>query len=426
MARSLPLIPVACFILVFFVLSCGEAEPEPADTDDETLIERGQRYAESREFRRAILESSLENPDNLYSQKRLTNYAVDGESWESLPVFRPIAQPITASDFDTFDEQGRRESTYSGPADEWETQWDHEALLELGERAFESYPLRVDGRLAPVVESADNLDRVGLWRDDRDRIGGLVAQTLEDGTEMVAWTCSTCHASVREPQGQLVHGRANAMIDTGELYRLGGYDDSIVGAWRPGQIDSSQDGVDNPTAIPDLRSVRYQSHLHAAASIANDLMALTVRVETLLITSQMETARPPRQLAFAIAYYLWNMPLPPTETTGEEERAIFDENCSGCHYADGTVAAPVDYELVGTDPTAALSPARTTGRYRIPTLAGVGDRPYLLHDGSIRSLEKFMDPDRLASTPGHPFGLDLSQEERAAIIEVLKTLPADE
>ena len=432
MDRSIPVALSAWLIIISVVVSCGGDDGENGNHEDgESLIDQGQRYAESREFRRQILESSLENPDNFYSRTRLNNYGIKDQGWETLPVHRPSMVPITSADYGTFDEQGRRGAIDSPPATKWDGPWEHEALLELGERAFESYPMRVDPRLAPVVESPENTVQTGFWRDDRDRIGGIVAQQLDDGTQRVAWTCATCHGSVRQPGGPLILGRSNAMIDSGELYRLGGRDDSIVGDWLPGQIDSSQDGVDNPTAIPDLRPVRYQSHLHAAASITNDLMALTVRVETLLITSQMGNFRPPRQLAFAIAYYLWNLPLPHTDPPDQQGQApqgqeIFEQQCSACHHTDGGVEAPLAYHLIGTDPAAAQSPARTTGRYRIPTLAGVGDRPYLLHDGSLRSLDAFLSPGRQETVPGHVYGLDLSPEEREALIEFLGALPLEE
>lgn len=417
-------------VLLGFVAACGSEPVGGPDSSELEPIEQGRRYVESREFRRGILEASLENPDNLYSRTRLAHYATGAsDSWDALPVRRPWASPVTTADFGSFDTFGRREPAGAPASDPWSAEWTHHGLIALGERAFYTYPLRVDGRLAPVVESRENAERAGFWVDEEGRVGGVVAERLDNGTEMAAWTCSTCHASVRESGGPLVSGRSNASLDAGELYRLGGIEGTLAEGWRPGQLDPSQDATDNPTKIPDLRAVRYQSHLHAAASVANSLMALTVRIETLLIVSQNATSRPPRQLAFAMAYYLWNLPVTKREQASEQDgeagRALFETNCSRCHHTDGSVAEPVDYRLVGTDPAAALSPARTTGRYRIPSLAGVGDRPYLLHDASVRSLDAFLDPERPATVPGHPFGLDLSAEDRRALIGFLHTLPLD-
>jgi mono/diheme cytochrome c family protein len=404
--------------IILVVASCG---PSPPDTED-NLIEQGRTFVRDQDFRRDILVASLDNPDNLYSSVRLAHYAVPGDDgWDALPVRGASATPVTTADFGSFDTSGRREGTAAPASDAWQTAWEHEALLELGRRAFETFPMRVDARLAPAVADRESAERAGFWIDRRDRVGGLVAERLDDGTEMVAWTCATCHGSVREVGKAMVAGRSNANLDAAELYRMGGHDDGVVDGWRPGQLDSSRDGVDNPTAIPDLRAVRYQSHLHAAATVTNSLMALAVRVETLLIISQAETSRPPRQLAFAIAYYLWHLQPPRADTPNPRGRALFVDECSQCHHSDGGVAGPVDYRRVGTDPTAALSPARTTGRYRVPSLAGVADRPYLLHDGSIRTLDEFLDPDR--PQQGHPFGLDLSPDDRAALVDFLASVP---
>jgi hypothetical protein len=79
-------------------------------------------------------------------------------------------------------------------------------------------------------------------------------------------------------------------------------------------------------------------------------------------------------------------------------------------------------EVVGTDRRAADSPSRTTGRYRIPSLWHVADRGQLLHDGTVTDLALLLDPQRLATVPGHPFGLELEPSERAALIDFVNTI----
>jgi hypothetical protein len=79
-----------------------------------------------------------------------------------------------------------------------------------------------------------------------------------------------------------------------------------------------------------------------------------------------------------------------------------------------------------------------TGFYKIPSLRGVWYRPVLLHDGSVASLEEMFDPDRLnqdhvpggwkgpgitkRAIPGHPFGLNLSPDDKSALIAFLRRL----
>jgi hypothetical protein len=79
-----------------------------------------------------------------------------------------------------------------------------------------------------------------------------------------------------------------------------------------------------------------------------------------------------------------------------------------------------------------------TGFYKNPSLRGVWYRPLLLHDGSVASLEEMFDPDRLKpdhvpggwtglgvtkrAIPGHPFGLGLNTEDKAALLAFLRSL----
>ena len=93
---------------------------------------------------------------------------------------------------------------------------------------------------------------------------------------------------------------------------------------------------------------------------------------------------------------------------------------------------------VGTDPGLAMKTRKGTGFYKIPSLRGVWYRPALLHDGSVANLEEMFDPDRLKpdhepggwkgpgvtkrAIPGHPFGLALTAEDKAALLAFLRSL----
>jgi hypothetical protein len=79
-----------------------------------------------------------------------------------------------------------------------------------------------------------------------------------------------------------------------------------------------------------------------------------------------------------------------------------------------------------------------TGLYKIPSLRGVWYRPLFLHDGSVASLEEMFDADRLKpdhvpggwqgpgvtkrAIPGHPFGLALNADDKAALLAFLRSL----
>jgi len=94
---------------------------------------------------------------------------------------------------------------------------------------------------------------------------------------------------------------------------------------------------------------------------------------------------------------------------------------------------------VGTDPTLATRTRRGTGFYKVPSLLGLWYRGPFEHNGSCATLEDWFNPARTNDTyvptgwkgppftktravKGHEFGLDLSPEDKAALIAFLKTL----
>jgi hypothetical protein len=100
-----------------------------------------------------------------------------------------------------------------------------------------------------------------------------------------------CHARP-DPTGQLRHGLASD-FDLGAL---------VGEHWGPGRVDVTADARDNPVAIPDLRATRRQQRLHHAGNLRGGLEALASRTETLLISARDDVVRPPREIAFALAY----------------------------------------------------------------------------------------------------------------------------
>ena len=323
-------------------------------------------YLDDRAFRRDALVASLVEPSNAYSQLRLARYGVDG-GWDALPEWNP---PVAIA---------------GEPAVPLALDGD---LAKLGEQAFERYPVQLWAS-----------EPAGLWSDPV-RGDGLVRVSLASGTYTAA-TCATCHATVRD--GVFLAGLANASLDLG---------------WGPGRLDVSTTDGHEPVRIPDLRPVRWLTYLHADATVRQpDLVALAIRIETLIITSHGEAVRPPRVVALALATYLWSLlpaaPPPPPP-------AQFVAACGDCHAGDGLTGTPVPLDVVGTDPVVGQSLDRGTGMYRVPSLRGVRERALLLHDGSVDSLETLLDPAR--TTPGHRFGTELSDSDRETIITYLKNL----
>ena len=192
------------------------------------------------------------------------------------------------------------------------------------------------------------------------------------------------------------------------------------------------------------------------------------------IANDMKTLPPPGQSIFAgtnyrysdaqlyaLAQFIYSL-TPPSNPNPFDDRARRGEavftagGCARCHTpplytANQLVAAdgftpPADHykkydildERVGTDPTLTMSTRRGTGYYKIPSLKGVWYRGPFEHNGSVATLEDWFDPARLKddyvptgwvgigvktrAVKGHPFGLGLSADDRAALVAFLKTL----
>jgi hypothetical protein len=164
---------------------------------------------------------------------------------------------------------------------------------------------------------------------------------------------------------------------------------------------------------------------------------------------------------YALARYLYSLEPPPNPNrfdalAARGQQVFEDEGCSTCHTpplytnnrltpAKGFVvpdghreAFGVMTRSVGTDPELALRTRRGTGYYKVPSLKGVWYRGMFGHSGWAATLEDWFDPRRVRddyvptgwrpfgtssyAVKGHVFGLDLSDEDRRALIAFLKTL----
>lgn len=173
--------------------------------------------------------------------------------------------------------------------------------------------------------------------------------------------------------------------------------------------------------------------------------------------------RPPDEAMYAMALYIYSLKPPPSpypfNAKARRGKRVFEsEGCMECHtppaYTNNKLVAVPGFEppmdvlqsqqmdistrRVGTDPGLALRTRKGTGFYRVPSLRGLWYRISYEHSGSIGSLEDWFDPRRMRedyvpsgwrgpgvkarAVPGHPFGHDLSDEDKAALIAFLRTL----
>jgi hypothetical protein len=165
---------------------------------------------------------------------------------------------------------------------------------------------------------------------------------------------------------------------------------------------------------------------------------------------------------YALAQYIYSLKPPENPNNYSEtmlndgERIFTEQGCITCHtppFYTNNMLTPVDgfdppkshFELydifnvsVETDPTTTLKSRRGTGYYKIPSLLGVWYRGPFFHNGELATLEDVLDPKRLnddyiptgykplnvktRAVNGHDFGLELSAEEKEALIAFLKSL----
>jgi hypothetical protein len=375
----------------------------PAPSERAVELETGRRFLADPAFRRAALERSLAERDNGDARLRLASYGASN-AWETLPVSNPEVAPIIAGAVPAFT------TLWSGRLESTEGAW-----RELGRRAFEAWPaqrLPQAARWLPRASEPQNVDpgrlaALGVWTDDRALVGGLVWARYPDGTVEPALSCASCHARPG-PSGELQPGVASD-FDLGAL---------VNEPWGKGRVDVTVDALDNPVAIPDLRATRHQRLLHYSGNLRGSLEALAVRTETLLIGARANQVRPPREIAWAIAYYVWSL----GESAGAAPAPspLFAEHCGHCHASSTGAGELVAAAHLGIDDAATRSSARGTGGYRVPSLRGVGGRTRLTHLGWPITLAAFLDPRRPAAFAGHAFGFELSAEQRAALVRELE------
>lgn len=412
---------LASLALALCVVGCSDATPAPVD-ETPGGVGFATRFVSERTFRRQSLLEAVVNPQNGYSALRLSKYATEeggtATGWDALDEYHPLVRPLTTNE--------RAETpalVWDGRTPSTEAEW-----LALGQRAFELWPVELDDIAGGFAADAAARAEYGMWVDDRGRVAGLVMASTADGREHPAWTCSSCHARPGE-SGALIYGAPAYLLNRGAMASLGPDGSRPVSwSWGPGVLDVTADGVDDPTAILDLRATSHQSHLHWEATLRNSLPALGVRIESLIIENAGQRLRPPHEIAAALALFVQSLgdapehPLDAKSADAARGADVFDVHCSACHHADGSTGPPVSAEVIGTDPRAANSSMRGNGVYRVPSLWHVSDRGLLLHDGSIPDLAAFLDPARATVEPGHPFGLDLNADDRENLIAFLGTI----
>lgn len=165
---------------------------------------------------------------------------------------------------------------------------------------------------------------------------------------------------------------------------------------------------------------------------------------------------------YALSQYIYSLQPPenpnffPDELLETGERVFMEQGCVTCHTPPiytNNMLTPVNgfdppashfekYDIfdisVETDSISTLYSRRGTGYYKIPSLRGVWYRGPFFHHGELASLEDIFDPARLKddyvptgykpahvatrAVKGHDFGMEMSAEDKEALLAFLKTL----
>lgn len=417
-----------------------------APLDDARLLAQTDRYLGDPAARRRALERSLRNPTNLYSRTRLGSYGRGELGWDLLPAWNPRVQPVTGPP-PTDDSQLRGgPQLWDGQRPTTLAQWQ-----DLGRRVFFLYPLRPEIFAEHALARPDVARAIGLHVAADGTSPGVVRFVDIDGSARVGITCALCHSTLEA--GVVVPGRARRDLDYGGM-RLAYHRDTgapvdpelarRMATWGPGRADITEDDDEDPVAIPDLWGLRSHAALTQAATLEHATLgddaplALAIRQETQILHANGERTRPPRELAWALALYLYSL-TPPARPAPEQTAAIdrgqatFRRDCSHCHSDPGGGGPPIAAADIGTDPALAGGTSRGTGLYRPAPLLRVAEAAPYLHDGTVAALPDLFDPDRLrpgytrgARGPGpiagHTPGTELSPAERDDLIAYLHTL----
>ena len=250
---------------------------------------------------------------------------------------------------------------------------------------------------------------------------------------------------------------------------------AVYDAQPPGVVTLAGTSLFFPPRIADLIGVKDRKYLGATGVYRHhdigDLMRYATLEAGMEIYTQYGDFRPAGELPdpgkltrlsdaqlYALAVYIYRLKAPTnpnrTDKSAKRGQMIFErEGCAACHpaplYTNGKLAPaegfhpPAAAEDVmaagaGTDPRLAKETRRGTGYYRVPSLRGVWYREALEHDGSLATLEDLFDPMRLRAgyvptgykgigvegrlVKGHAFALNLSFEDRRALMTFLRTL----
>ena len=311
--------------------------------------------------------------------------------------------------------------------------------------------LKVDAdRLPPGFLAGADLTSpattVALLR--RDAVVGVEADVTADRhIKSLGITCALCHStvdnSVTVGVGRRLDGWPNRDLNVGAIVALSpalpAAVKAVFNSWGPGKYDAefNRDGINSPVVLPPafgLHGVALETYTgEGPVSYWNDYVAVTqmhghgsFSDPALGIAIQQTPDRVTPVLPVLRAYQLsLNTPPPPPGSfdpaAAERGQALFNATarCANCHipslaFTDVNLGILHDPAETGMDPVRASR--LKNHQYRTTPLRALWQHPPYFHDGSAATLLDVVEHYDAF------FGLGLSPQEKADLVEYLKSL----
>jgi hypothetical protein len=231
----------------------------------------------------------------------------------------------------------------------------------------------------------------------------------------------------------------------------------LIGVKDRSYLDKS--GLQRHRGIADL--MRYAALNQGADDLGNYAGFIPAAKDFRTVVDPTTQERYSDEQLFALALYVYSLEPPPNPnrkdaTAQRGEKVFIAQGCGGCHtpplYTNNKLLPGPGFEIppahrstydvldlrIGTDPTLTMETRRGTGYYKVPSLKGVWYRGPFEHNGSVATLEDWLDPRRLRddyeptgwrgygvksrAVKGHEFGLHIPPEDKKSLIAFLKTL----
>jgi hypothetical protein len=346
----------------------------------------------------------------------------------------------------------------------------HEAVAKVDPATALAVGLKVDvdALPAPVVDAlrAGEVDltdpKVTLQLLRLDAVVGVKGTVSESGElTRVGVTCALCHSSVDNSFapgiGKRLDGHANVDLNVGAIVALSPALPEALKTefrtWGPGKYDPRHHYFDGsnivplnspsvPIVIPPIYGLKgvgfetftadgpisYWNSYVGVGQMGGHGTFIDPRIGIAISqTPDLVTPKLPALLEYQLSL---RTPAPPKGSfdrqAAQRGRQLFEREarCASCHsgphYTD-VVSNPHDIvpflhdpTEVGSDPVYASRSA--TGKYRTTPLRGLWQHPPYFHDGSAPDLLAVVNHyDRL-------FGLGLSAQQKADLVEFLRTL----